>query len=189
MTEIDSAYGRARRGDHEGFSDWVRRVELPLRGMLRSFARSVDVEAVLQEGLLRMWTLAPTLELQGENASLRYATVLVRNLASNEAKRLRTTDQLDHEKIEHDPGLARDPDPPADPGLRRVILGCIEKMPRQPRRALLARLESDGTRRDATLATGLGMQAHTFRQNIVRARRNLADCLESHGVPSTEFVR
>jgi len=189
LTEIDSAYRRVRRGDHEGFSVWVRRVEMPLRGTLRSFARSVDVEAVLQEGLLRMWTLAPTLELQGDNASLRYATVLVRNLASNEARRLRNVDQLDSEKIEHDPDLATDPDPPADPGLRRVILGCIEKIPRQPRRAMMARVLSDGAEPDEVLATGLQMQANTFRQNVVRARRHLADCLESHGVPPVEYVR
>ena len=80
MTPIDQSFQRAQNGDPEGFTDWVRAVELPLRGTLRRFARHADVESIAQEGLLRMWRLAPTVKLEGDNASLRYAAVLVRNL-------------------------------------------------------------------------------------------------------------
>ncbi|MHC4210719.1 MAG: hypothetical protein ACYSWT_13510, partial [Planctomycetota bacterium] len=69
MSAIDDAYERTQEGDQEAFTSWVRLCETPLRKSLRPFAPYVDVESVVQEGLLRMWTLAPTLTLEGENAS------------------------------------------------------------------------------------------------------------------------
>ncbi len=65
----------------------VRPVERPLPLSLRSLARHVDAERFVQEGLLRMWRLAPTLALPGHDASLRRTRRLVRNLASNEARK------------------------------------------------------------------------------------------------------
>ena len=87
MSEIDALFRRTRAGEHDAFTAWVRLCEMPLRNSLRRFARAVDVEAVLQEGLLRMWRLAPTLELEGKDASLRMAHTIVRRLAISEARR------------------------------------------------------------------------------------------------------
>ena len=188
MTEVDRAFQRTQRGDHEGFSDWVRLVEIPLRRSLRSFARGVDVEAVVQEGLLRMWVLAPRLSLKGANASLRYAVVMTRRLAQQEAKRLGTTESIDPNELERDSDLSIEPDRPADPGLRRAILDCIERLPAQPKKALGARLENDGSESDPAIAVRLRMKLNTFLQNIVRARRHLARCLESRGVSLEEFL-
>ena len=84
MTQVDTAFRAVSRGDHGAFARWVGLVEIPLRGSLRRFARQVDVEAIVQEGLLRMWRLASRVELEGEDASLRYALRLVRNLALRE---------------------------------------------------------------------------------------------------------
>ena len=69
----------------------------------------------MQEGLLRMWKLAPTLELEGVNASLRFAHKVVRNLALMEARRLRrqvNTNPGEKENREPEP---LDPSPPPDP--------------------------------------------------------------------------
>jgi RNA polymerase sigma-70 factor (ECF subfamily) len=180
---VDRGFERARVGDPEGFAEWVRAVELPLRKSLRPFARRVDVEAIVQEGLLRMWVLAPRLGVQGPDASLRYATRLVRNLALKEIERGSRLDPVPP----RDDDVAIQPDPPADRGLRRIITDCFSRLPRKPREALLARVSDGGDQPDRDLAAGLGMRLNTFLQNIVRARRHLATCLESHGVSPREY--
>jgi DNA-directed RNA polymerase specialized sigma24 family protein len=184
MTTVDQAFRRAQSGDPGGFTDWVRAVELPLRSSLRRFARYVDVESIVQEGLLRMWRLAPTIELEGKDASLRYATVLVRNLALRETERNRI--YVSENPEGNDPEVL--PDPPPDPGLRRILIECFRRLPRKPREALLARIKRGGAEPDRKLAEGMGMRLNTFLQNIVRARRHLARCLESHGISSREYT-
>jgi len=186
LTEIDQAFEQTRRGSRAGYRDWVRLVEMPLRKSLRSFARQVDVEALLQEGLLRMWVLAPRLSLAGSNASLRYAHVVLRRLALAEAGKAGATTELDPDK--HGEELTVEPVPPADPGLRRAILACLKKLPAKPGQALGARLASDGSEPDRDVASQLGMRLNTFYKNIGRARELLARCLESRGVHLAEYL-
>lgn len=181
LTEADHAWGRARLGNREGFSCWVRLCEIPLRQSLRPFAPAVDVESVLQEGLLRMWRLAPTLELTGEDASLRFAHRLVRNLAISEVRRLRKENLV---------AIADDDDPPAidrpiDDWFREAVRTCLGNLPRRPREALLARL-SEQADRDA--AAGLGIKLNTFLQGIVRARRLMDACLRTAGIRIEEYL-
>lgn len=182
MTALDDAYRRAGAGDAEAFTEWTGGVEMRLRAALRSFARRVDVEGIVQEGLLRMWVLAPTIDLEGENASLRYALRIVRNLALREAERESVLDPLDEEEIERTEKGTAAPDPSSDPALREAILDCLDRLPGKPRRALAARLGCQGAEPDRALAEKLRMSLNTFLQNIVRARRHLAACLESRGV-------
>jgi DNA-directed RNA polymerase specialized sigma24 family protein len=181
MSEIDQSYSGAQAGNEAAFAAWVRLVEMPLRRSLQSFARGVDVESVLQEGLLRMWVLAPRLALTGRDASLRYAFRLTQNLAISEARRLGTISSVPLEETPDDPALRVDPDPLPDLRLRKIILGCIEKLPERPRRALRARLRDEGTS-DRERAAVLGMKVNTFLQHIVRARRLVRTCLEKSGL-------
>jgi DNA-directed RNA polymerase specialized sigma24 family protein len=185
VSEIDEAYKRTQEGDHEAFASWVRLCEAPLRKSLRSFAQAVDVESVLQEGLARMWTLAPRLELEGENASLRYALRLVRNVALSEARRLGRATPVELEELEKMPEGAVDPDPPTDHGLRQAIQRCFDKLPPKPRAALQARLRGGP---DRELARSVRMKLNTFLQNIVRARKLMAECLKAAGVNVEEYV-
>jgi len=181
MSALDRAFRRTREGDHAGFTDWVRRIELPLRVSLRSFAHRVDVEAIVQEALLRMWVLARTLTLEGEDASLRYALRLARNLALREMERGKIfTPMNPGTEPRSEPQV--DPEPPSDPSLRRAILECLERIPRQARAALQARLDSGGADSDRALAARLRMTLNTYLQNIVRARKHFARCLESKGI-------
>ena len=186
MTEVDQAYERTRSGDPEGFADWVRRVELPLRSSLRSFARWVDVEAIVQEGLMRMWILAPQLALSGENASYRYSARLMRNLALQEVRRARRFHPLGDAggssagPPPEDQLPALEPTP--DPLLRRAILECLSRLRDRPRQALLARLASLQAEADSLLADRLGLKLNTFLQHIVRARKALTACLEGKGM-------
>ncbi len=188
MTAIDAAFARARLGEHEGFAEWVRAVERPIRASLRAFARRVDVEAIVQEALLRMWVLAPRIALDGQNASLRYALKLVRNLALREAERMGRFEPLDPGEPGGNPGPSVQPQPPPDPGLRRAILDCIRRLSRMPARAIRARLEGGGVEPDRVLAERLGMTLNTFLQNVVRARRSLSECLESKGISAREYT-
>lgn len=182
MTPIDESYRRAQHGDPDGFADWVRLVERPLRTTLRSFARVVDVEAIVQEGLLRMWVLAPTIALEGDDASLRYVARLARNLAAGEARRMGRFVPMseDDDPPGHAPVVP--PGPIPDPGLRRAIQDCLKRLPAKPARALAARLRGQGSVPDRDLASGARMTLNTFLQNVVRARKHMAACLESKGV-------
>lgn len=188
MTEIDRAYAGTRTGDETSFTAWVRMVEFPLRVSLRRFAPVVDVEAVTQEALVRMWRIAPRLKLRGADASLHFVWRLARNLAISEARRLGTLRRVDVEGLDHEEEGIVPPAPLPDPRLRSAILACVEQLPESPRRALLERIHRGGVEHDRDLAASVNMQLNTFLQNIVRARKFVAACLEKAGVPLKEFM-
>jgi DNA-directed RNA polymerase specialized sigma24 family protein len=187
VSEIDQAFAAAW-GNPTAFAGWVGRVERPLRLSLRAFARAVDVEGVMQETLLRMWTLAHDAErpLTGEDASLRFAIVMARNFARNEARRLGRERLLPPEDMPEQPTL---PEPPADPRLRQLIADCLGKISARPLAALRARMRRQGLASDRAIARDLGVSLNAFLQNIVRARKQLAECLERHAVPLEEILR
>ena len=164
------------------------RVERPIRFSLRAFARAVDVEGVVQETLLRMWTLAKDREreLTGENASLRFAIGMARNIARHEARRLGRERLLPPEDMPEVPTL---PEASSDPRLAQVIAECLGRIAGRPLAALRARMDRQGHMPDRQIAKDLGMTLNTFLQNIVRARRQLAECLTRRHVPLEEILR
>jgi DNA-directed RNA polymerase specialized sigma24 family protein len=184
LAERDALFDAARAGDVEAFGAWAERVHLPLRRSLRAFARAVDVEVVVQETLLRMWQLASEggRALAGEDASLRFALGVARNVAREEARRARTWHLVPMDAWEATADASVNPEPVADHGLRRAILECIARLPAKPAAALRARLLRAGEASDHELAEALSMSRNTFLQNIVRARRHLAECLRGRGV-------
>ena len=188
ITDLDRAFAAVREGDARAFAVWLGHAEMPLRASLRPFARALDVEAVLQEGLLRMWMLAPNLPLSGRNASLRYALRLLRNLALDETRRLRRLEPLDMAALERMPEASVPPDQTPDPGLRAAILRCLEQLKGKPSAALGARIEDAGRSSDRELAAALRMTVNTFLQNVVRARRAMAQCLERAGLSLSEVI-
>jgi RNA polymerase sigma factor (sigma-70 family) len=187
MSDVDSLFQAAGRGDVAAFAGWMGRVERPIRLSLRSYARAVDVEGVVQETLLRMWLLArdPERSLTGDDASLRYAIGMARNIARSEARRL---GREVHLPLDDSPEAVAPADPPSDPRLARFIQECFEKLSRKPREALLARVRYGATTPDRSVAKLLQMSPNTFWQNIARARRQLADCLRGKGVPLEEIL-
>ena len=185
-------------GDSEAFGHWVAGVERPLRVSLRTFAASVDTEAVVQEALLRVWQIAPRFTPDGRpNALLRLAVRVARNLALSEARRRRTVPmsaladpawQENVDALTESLGASHDPALP-DPLLRRALDTCRDKLPRKPAAALGARVASEGALPDAALAANLGMTPNTFLQNVTRGRRLLLECLQRLGVPLHEVWR
>ncbi len=180
--DIDAFLPSITRGDAHAFGQWLARAEPTVRLSLRSFARVVDVEAVLQEALLRVWQVAPRFVPDGKpNGLLRLGIRIARNLAVSELRRTKSR-PADAEEIEA--ALAEDdpaPTPP-DPMLRRAITVCRDKLPPMPRQAFEARLASAGGEDDDQLATRLNMRLNTFLQNFTRARKLLAECLKRAGV-------
>src|SRR5690349_9751665 len=76
--------------DTGAFARWMAGAEGRMRESLRSFAAVVDVEAVLQESLLRVWQTAPRFEPDGRpDALLRFGVRVARNLAVSEVRRTR----------------------------------------------------------------------------------------------------
>lgn len=183
-TDLDELLRRIAARDVEAFGEWMRGSEPRIRASLRSFAARVDVEATLQETLLRVWQVAPRFVSDGrENGLIRLAIRIGWNLAISELRR-RRVEAAEIEALEHE-AMAGEwfaPDPPGDPVLRQRIDECVGRLPRQPGRALSSRLNGNGLQPDAVLAEGLGMRLNTFLQNITRARKLLAECLERHGI-------
>jgi RNA polymerase sigma factor (sigma-70 family) len=162
------------------FAAWMSACEPSVRESLRSFATVVDVEAVLQEALLRVWHASPRFTPDGQpNALLRFAVRVARNLAISEVRRTKAK-PMDDETLERITP-PEEPAPP-DPMLRRAIAECHERLPEQPRRVLDARLAAEATADDHALAATLSMRLNTFLQNFGRARKLLAECLEKHGI-------
>lgn len=174
-------------GDPHAFGQWIAGAEPSIRASLRSFAARVDVEAVLQEALLRTWQVAARVERDAApNALLRVSLRIARNLAIDEVRRARTVNVGD-EDLDASLAFAVHAALP-DPLLRQAIVECRAKLPEQPRRALDARLASAGAEPDAALAVGLRMKLNTFLQNFGRARKLLADCLRERGVDLGAFA-
>ena len=169
-------------GDTRAFGAWMAGAEPRVRDSLRSFARVIDVEAVLQETLLRVWQVAPRFVPDGQaDGLLRLAIRVGRNLAVSEVRRTRATPAVvdDFASVV---GAYRTTVREPDPMLRKAIGECRDKLPARPRQALDARLASAGGHDDGDLAAGVGMRLNTFLQNISRARQLLADCLGKRGV-------
>ncbi len=184
MTAADSLFERARRGDVGVFANWMALVERPVRGSLRRFARAIDVESALQETFLRMWIANQdrTRELKGENASLRFALRVARNVALEDVRRACLEHLVALEDLDPSSEPSIDPTPPSDPGLLRAIQDCISRLRGKPREALLARLARGHEQTDRDNALSLGMAVNTFLQNVVRARKLVATCLEGKGL-------
>ena len=170
-------------GDPGAFGTWVSLCESRIRASVMRFAAHLDVEAVTQECLLRVWQVAPRVEPDGRpDALLRYGIRIARNLSISELRKRaarpqgHTVDPGD----ENSPGAIAPIEP--DPLLREVIARCRDALPGKPALALQARLEARGTRNDHELSAELGMKTNTFLKNIGRARKLLRECLESHGV-------
>jgi DNA-directed RNA polymerase specialized sigma24 family protein len=184
VSDLDSHLPAIVAGDAVAFGRWVAGSELRLRASLASFAARVDVEAVLQESLLRVWQVAPRFVPDGApDALLRFAVRVARNAAVSELRRLGAAPLPEDEA----PVAVAQPELP-DPLLREVIRGCREKLPKKPAACLTARLEQGGLERDEVLAERLDMAPNAFLQNITRARKLLAECLERHGVPLAEVL-
>ena len=188
MHDLDTYFDAIRAGDADAFGHWVAGAETRLRLSLRSFAEHVDVEAVVQETLLRVWQVAPRFQPDGRpNALLRLAIRTARNLAVSEVRRRRPS-SLDPEQLDRVEDIAV-PQVEVDPMLRDAIVRCHDKLPGKPRAALGARLESGGAKHDRDVAAALGMTLNTFLQNFTRARRLLVACLQKLGIePLTEVV-
>jgi len=170
--------------DPNAFARWMASAESSVRESLRSFATVVDVEAVLQESLLRVWHASPRFTPDGSpNALLRFAVRVARNLAVSEVRRTKAC-PVESEMLER-MTPPDDPSPP-DPMLRRTIAECYGRLPDKPKQALDARLSSAGATNDEDLAASLSMRLNTFLQNFGRARKLLAECLKKHGVEIDE---
>jgi len=184
---LDVHLAAIAQGDADAFGAWISHAERPLRDALRSFAAQVDTEAVLQEGLLRVWQVAPRVHADDgqANALLRFALRVTRNLAISEWRRRARSEPTLPEALEHH----ADETPAPDPLLRARIEECRDKLPRQPASALAARLESAGREPDELLAERLSMRTNTFVQNIARARQLIARCLEAQGIALAQTGR
>jgi len=188
VADAEQAFLGARSGNADAFADWMRAVEIPLRRSLSRLAHLVDVEVVVQETFLRMWLIACDRgrRLEGDNASLRFAFGVARNVAREEIRRYHPGRFVDMESLDNLPEGRIEIVPP-DPVLARMIRECLGSLPAKPASALEARM-NDGSRPDRDLAGSLGMKLNTFLQNIVRARRLLRDCLNRRGARLEEIL-
>lgn len=177
MTDLDELLPSLAAGDQDAFGRFVAGAELAVRKSLRSFAALLDTEALVQETFLRVWQVAPRFTPDGgAHALLRFTVRVARNLAVSELRKRREEPVGDEGPTATVEAVA------VDPLLRRVILLCLEKLSAPTRGALVARLESAGAEPDHAIAMRVGMRPNTFLQNVTRARRSLADCLETQGV-------
>jgi len=180
--DLDAYLTAIAGGDSHAFGRWMAGAEPRVRDSLRSFARVIDVEAVLQETLLRTWQVAPRFVADGlPNGLVRMAIRIGRNLAISEVRRMKAT-PTDGDDLEAALAAGDRPMSAPDPMLRRAIAECRDKLPDKPRQALDARLASAGGQDDGELATALRMKLNTFLQNVTRARQLIADCLGKRGI-------
>jgi RNA polymerase sigma-70 factor (ECF subfamily) len=192
VTPLDTHLPAIIAGDTHAFGRWVAGAETRLRLSLQRFAARLDVEALVQETLLRVWQSAARIEVRATGrgeSSLRYAIRIARNLAIDELRRARldATEAPTLERMLEAAGTTEDA--PSDPLLRRAISDCVEKLPKKPRLVFDTRMSDAGARPDAELASTLEMKTNTFLQNFGRARKLLIECLAGQGVILDAFGR
>jgi DNA-directed RNA polymerase specialized sigma24 family protein len=179
MIDLDEHLEGIVAGDEVRFARWMSLAEPELRRSLRSFAGQVDVEAVLQEALLRVWQFAPRVTVDGRgNSLLRYGLRVARNLAIDEVRRAGRRAEVPQEEA---PEPVMPEVSPPDPQLAALIAWCLERLPGSPRKALEARLAARGGASDHVLSAESGMKLNTFLKNVGRARRLLHACLVERG--------
>ncbi len=184
MQDLDDYLPAIQAGDATAFGRWVAGSETRLRLSLRSFAQHVDVEAVVQETLLRVWQVAPRFQPDGRpDGLLRLAIRTAHHLAISDVRR-RTPSALDPALLE---GVMRledvaVPHAETDPMLRKAIRRCHDKLPSKAQAVLEARMSNAGASPDQQLAASLRMTLNTFLQNVTRARRMLMECLRKLGI-------
>jgi RNA polymerase sigma factor (sigma-70 family) len=184
MLDLDVHLPAIVAGDAAAFGRWLAGAEPKLRDSLRAYAARVDVEAVLQEALLRVWQVAPRHAPDGRpNSLFRVAIRIARNLCIDELRRTRHR-PMDDDGIERllAETAAVELRAGPDPFLRKAIEECREKLSGKPAEALASRLSSGGGEPDEDLAARLGMRLNTFLQNVTRARKLLEECLERRRV-------
>ena len=192
MADLDQHLAAIQAGDPVAFGWWIAGAEPRLRDSLRPVAARVDVEAVVQEALLRVWQVAPRFVADGRPDGLvRLAIRVARNLAIDELRRVWRVDLATAEHLER--ALAAEAEAQAhrtapDPMLRSLIAACRALLRGKPAEALGARLASGGGDDDEALAARLGMRVNTFLQNFTRARQQLAACLKKRGVEVSEHL-
>jgi DNA-directed RNA polymerase specialized sigma24 family protein len=183
--DLDAYLPAILTGDTRAFGRWMAGAEGTIRDTLRSFATVIDVEAILQEALLRVWQVAPRFVADGRpNGLLRLGIRIARNLAISEVRRTksRPVPEEDLERaLRMEEQIGGELSAP-DPLLRDVLERCRDRLPEKPRLALDVRLGWEGARDDDALAAQVGMRVNTFLQNFTRARRMLAECLKKAGV-------
>jgi len=181
VTDLDRHLPAIVAGDPGAIASWLAGAEPRIRASLRGFAAQVDVEAVLQEALLRVWQVAPRFTPDGRaDALVRLGVRIARNLAISEVRRRAPSAATD--EIDDVPVPAIEP----DPLLRAHLERCREGLKGPPSVALGARLDDGGARPDRDLAASVGMSVNTFLQNVRRARLALQRCLEKAGVVLSE---
>ena len=187
-----TAGGPVPSAAERAFGDWCELALPSLRIGLRSYARVIDVESVVQDTAIVMWERAKAIAsgqkpaLEGREASLRLAYRAARNRASNMRRKHRREVLSDME----DDDLFNFTDPmlvESDPFLGERIRECSEQLKPQPAKALAIRL-SHGHRPEEEQAALAGMSKNTFHQNILRARLQLKECLESMGITLGVFA-
>lgn len=179
--DLDEHLAAISARDADAFGRFLALAELELRKSLRAFASSVDVEAIVQETFLRVWQVAPRVVPDGRpNALLRFTVRVARNLALSDLRKRREVVVADDlERLESAASVSVEP---SDPLLAELIGRCVDELPDKPAEALRSRLESAGADSDLDLCERLGMRLNTFLQNVTRARKLVAACLEKKGV-------
>jgi RNA polymerase sigma factor (sigma-70 family) len=183
----------------DDFTRWFAGCEIVLKHTLRSFADTVDVEAVVQETALKVWQHAAAITPDGRPAFLfRWARTVALNAARTGARRAthpaagrraddgrsnRRSDKLEEMKDKDDHNQR------VDPFLQARIKRCVEQLPPEQRRVLQARIDDEGRRADRELAAALGITFDRIRQNLSRARKALVTCLRSFSIEIREYVR
>ena len=88
--DLDELLPAIAMGDAVAFGKLAAAIELDLRRSLRGFAAKVDVEAIVQEGLLRTWQVAPRFVPDGKpNGLARLCQRITRNAALDELRKRR----------------------------------------------------------------------------------------------------
>lgn len=171
--------------DLEAFSRWFARCEIHLRTSLRSFEQFVDVEAVVQDTVIKVWEDPLRIRPDGRPGFLlRWARTVALNAARNAARR-----QGHHAAMPADDDVAGDVRPMSDVFLRTRVQECFGRLPVPQQRAFRARVADAGSRTDRQLAASIDMSFDAFRQTLTRGRRALVACLRSFNIDVMEYIR
>jgi RNA polymerase sigma-70 factor (ECF subfamily) len=173
--QLLTALSATARGDQTAFAALYRLAAPTLLGVaLRVLGRRDAAEDVLQEAFLAIWDKAGLYQAE-RGAPLTWMAMVVRHRAIDRVRQERRRGEEGFASAE-DAGDVPSSAEPAD-GATRDVLGCLNRLAAEPRRAIWLALQHGYTHEE--VARRMDRPLGTVKSWIRRGMMDLKDCLET----------
>ncbi|MBO35578.1 MAG: RNA polymerase subunit sigma-70 [Verrucomicrobiales bacterium] len=163
---------------HKRFEDLVKEHHASLRVFVRSLGVAADwVDDLAQDAFVEAYRKLDTFDVNRDFG--KWLRGIARNLVRNELRKENRHRRILHEGLtQHLLDLHEQDAPPYEPAQVEALRECMDRLPDRSRDLVHSRYREG---RNATrLAEEFDMKTATVRQQLLRIRRQLHECIDNH---------